>query len=67
METIKEAKIFLRENIEKGNLSIPKYVRLFNDKLYRFEGKNIDISNCIGSKFSYTELMGNIPTTPSLF
>lgn len=36
---------------------IPKYIVLYDSKLQRFEGDNIDIVKAIGKKFNYEELM----------
>lgn len=41
----------------KGNSRVPSHIRLFNQKFYGFEGKEVTITDCLGSKFNYNELM----------
>ena len=42
----------------EGNLSIPKYVKLYNQTFYGYEGERVSIQDALSSKFSYRELMG---------
>lgn len=41
----------------KGNSRVPSHIRLFNQKFYGFEGKEVTITDCLGSKFNYDELL----------
>lgn len=39
---------------------IPTYVLTYNDKVLGFEGEGVSISDCLGEKFNYGELMRGI-------
>jgi len=41
----------------QGELTIPKYVRLYDNEALSFEGEHLTIQQCLGNKFNYTELM----------
>jgi len=41
----------------KGELTVQKYVLLYNGELRGFEGDQINIRNSLGNKFDYIELM----------
>ena len=42
----------------EGTLTVPQNVKIFNNKFEGFEGKEINVHQAIGSRFSYNELMG---------
>lgn len=44
-----------------GKVGIPKYVRVYNGHLLHppFHGKTVYISDCLGTKFDYQELMAS--------
>lgn len=44
-----------------GSVAIPKYARIFNSRCLRLDGNHVDIRDCLGKKFNYTELMADIP------
>jgi len=41
----------------KGEITLPKYVKLYNGKCRGAEGEQININDCLGDKFDYKELM----------
>ena len=43
-----------------GECLIPKYAYIFNDKVYRLSEEMVSVESCLGSKFSYPELMGRL-------
>lgn len=40
-----------------GEHTIPKIAIVFDDEVIRFEGENVNISQVLGEKFNYTQLM----------
>lgn len=42
----------------KGHYKISKYMHVYNDHVYKYSGPLVDIMDCLGEKFSYSELMG---------
>lgn len=42
-----------------GQITIPKYAYIFNDKVYRFSPDQVTIREALTSKFSYHELLGS--------
>jgi hypothetical protein len=44
-----------------GNSTVPKFVAVYNNTVLRTFGDNISISDALGSKFNYTELMQPLP------
>lgn len=42
----------------KGEITLPKYIWLFNANFMGFDGEQIDIVAALGNKFDYQELMG---------
>lgn len=40
----------------RGEMSIPKYAYVFDDKVLKFDGDDVFIKDCIGNSFSYNEL-----------
>lgn len=47
-----------------GNLSVPKYVRLYNGKRLGLVGPSWSIRDALGKKFNYNELMNGITLPP---
>lgn len=41
----------------EGNISVPKYVKLYNQTFYGYEGDDVSIHDVIKEKFNYRELM----------
>jgi hypothetical protein len=41
----------------EGKLSLPKYIKLYNQTFYGFEGERVDIRSSLTDKFNYMELM----------
>lgn len=41
----------------EGNVSVPKYVKLYNQTFYGYEGDDVYIHDVIKEKFNYRELM----------
>lgn len=41
----------------RSKLKIPRFALVFDDTVLRFEGDDVSISDCLGKKFNYTELM----------
>ena len=39
-------------------LKVPSHVCLYNGRLFGFEGEKVTIGQCLGERFSYSELMG---------
>lgn len=39
------------------NLTVPMYARVFDGKVYGFEGGAVNIKDALGTKFNYEELM----------
>ena len=44
----------------KGNVKVPKFAGIYNQKFYGFSGDLISIKDALGTKFKYDELMGGI-------
>jgi len=42
----------------EGKLKVAKYVKLYNQSYYGYEGDGVSIIDALGKKFSYSELMG---------
>lgn len=40
-----------------GRSTVPKYARIYDDRLLRLDGEPIDIWDALGDKFDYDELM----------
>lgn len=40
-----------------GNIKLQKYILIFDNKFHGFDGDEISIHDCLGTKFNYTELM----------
>ena len=40
-----------------GNIRVPSHVLIYNNTIMGFSDKLVDIHNCLGKKFSYSELM----------
>lgn len=51
-------------NFVENKIKIPKYALLFNNHFYKFSGEDVDISDALGQKFSYRELMGSYYKEP---
>lgn len=43
----------------RGEIKLPKYVKLYNQKFYGTEGDDIDIRHSLNAKFNYIELMNS--------
>lgn len=41
----------------RGEITIPKYAIVYNGEVYGYEGEQVDVGQCLGDKFSYSELM----------
>lgn len=41
----------------ENKLQVPKFIKLYNNQSYGFEGEQVGIKECLGEKFSYDELM----------
>ena len=41
-----------------GRITVPKYARVFDAKLFALEGEEVGIREALGDKFDYNELMG---------
>lgn len=41
----------------EGVITLPKYAMTYNGKVYKFKGKQVTITDCLGTKFNYNELM----------
>lgn len=41
-----------------GHITVPKYARVFDARLFRLEGEEVGIREALGDKFDYNELMG---------
>lgn len=42
-----------------GELRVPRYAVIYNGRCLRLEGKDVSIFDCLGAKFSYSELIGS--------
>lgn len=40
-----------------GDIVIPEYVYIFDDKVIEWAGKDVSIKDCLGKKYNYSELM----------
>ena len=47
------------ESYVRGELRIPKIARIYNKRLFRFEGEQVGIRDALGKNFDYAELMDN--------
>jgi len=43
----------------QGAISIPKYVRLYNNEVLGFEGAQVTVQDVLGEKFDYEKLMAD--------
>ena len=43
-----------------GNISVPKYICLYNDGLIKTEGESVFIEDVLDEKFNYSELMEGV-------
>ena len=50
-----KGELFLR-----GRISVPKYAKVYNGKVYGFEGGPVMIKDALGTQFDYQELMRGI-------
>ena len=41
--------------------SVQKYVKIYNNKFYGFEGPSVKVTDCKKNSFSYTALMAGLP------
>lgn len=48
----------------EGKLAVPSYVEMYNGEVLGFSEYNMTISDCLGSKFNYRDLMGNYYKEP---
>lgn len=55
------------EQFVKNVVHVPKYVLVFNNRVLGFDGEAISISDAIGDRFDYRELMDGTPPTPTVF
>ena len=46
------------KNFVEGKITVPSHIKIFNNKQYGFNGSQVYISDCLGNKFNYRELMG---------
>lgn len=42
-----------------GKVSLPSHVRIYDGKVFGFKGDKVLVTDCLGKRFSYTELMGH--------
>lgn len=42
-----------------GKIKIQSHVRIYDGKVFGFTGDQVSITDCLGKKFSYAELMGD--------
>lgn len=49
----RKGRLFVRDR-----LAVPKYVLLYNNTFQSFDGDEVRITDCLGDKFDYAELMG---------
>lgn len=46
----------------QAKLQITSHVRIYDGKVFGFTGDKVLVSDCLGKRFSYAELMGHLPS-----
>lgn len=44
----------------RGHQAVPKYAKVYNGKVYGFEGNPVSIKDALGEKFNYEDLMRGV-------
>ena len=47
------------EDFVSGLISLPRYARIYDNRCLNLEGEPISVSEALGSRFNYSELMSN--------